>query len=166
MASTQDSLDPIVTLKNVLKSEKRPRSPKTATGVPGVIKRAVLLGTGSYNPIHRMHVEMFDAAADYLMKIGWDVLAGFISPSADHYVGRKLGEEAILFEARCEMVKLAIQEREKKNPHVLPIRVHTWEGRQPVFVDFPDVHDEISKQIASEFPQANITVLYLCGMDL
>lgn len=74
----------------------------------------VLVATGSYSPVHRMHVHMFEVAKksleekypslllhilyNYLFdsqKHGFHVVAGFISPSHDNYVESKLGNAYI-----------------------------------------------------------------------
>ena len=71
-------------------------------------KRAVLVSTGSYCPVHKGHLQNFDIAAKFLSeKCNIDPLVGYISPSCDLYVSNKLGDENIFYEHRYEMVILA-----------------------------------------------------------
>src|SRR6185437_6851701 len=54
----------------------------------------VLVGTGSFNPVHRMHIQMFELSRRYFERNPFTyVIAGFISPSHDAYVRRKLDNE-------------------------------------------------------------------------
>ena len=54
----------------------------------GATKFIVLLSTGSYNPVHVQHVNMFDAVKENMEQQdpALAVVAGFMSPSHDYYV--------------------------------------------------------------------------------
>lgn len=57
--------------------------------------------TGAYSPIHIMHIHMLEIAKQHLEGLGtYEVVAGFVSPSHDHYVSRKLGPDWIQIEDR------------------------------------------------------------------
>ena len=146
--------------------------------------KVILVSTGSYNPVHRMHLGMFDAARAFLEKSkkdggpGFHVILGLLSPSCDSYLQDKMVRyggkvsDAISFDARFAMCKGAVQEHDKENNgRNLPIRVHGWEGWQKGFVDFPEVtehiREEVNEKIQEKFlaQQGNVIVLYLCGMD-
>ena len=128
-------------------------------------KNIILLSTGSYNPVHRMHIQIFNTAYNQL-KDKYNVICCFISPSADCYVASK-GNILIPFEDRCEMVYEAIQyytTREIDDPN-FRIYLHEWEGSHYYFIDFPQVISEIQYKINKYYKQYNIRVLYVCGMD-
>ena len=73
--------------------------------------KVVLLITGSMCPVHRMHLNALKTAGDYLEKhYGYHILGGFISPSNDKYVRKKLKEKAIPFVDRAKMCHLAVKE--------------------------------------------------------
>ena len=136
---------------------------------PAVDKRqpAVLIATGSMNPVHKMHITMFDVAAMYLEKHhGMHVLAAYLSPSSDDYVISKLSDEAIPLEHRAAMCRLAAKEHNRAPSTTLPIFVDLWEAQQPQFVSFPAVRDRLQSLVETVFPGEYILVFYVCGMDL
>lgn len=127
----------------------------------------VLIGTGSMNPIHKMHIAMFDIAAMYLEKhCGMHVLAAYLSPSCDKYVKSKLCSKAISIEHRAVMCRLAADEHNRGDPAAVPILVDLWEAQQPHFIDFPAVRDRLQSVVSAAFPDDNILVFYVCGVDL
>ena len=128
----------------------------------------ILLTTGSFNPIHRMHLEILNIAYKFLLKEKenkCNILCGFISPSADCYVRHKKGP-LIPFEKRCELIQLAIEEfnEENKDDNKLKIYLHPWEGNHNYFIDFPEVTIEIQNTLKKY--DKNLRLIYVCGMDL
>merc|ERR1712216_1110871 len=96
-------------------------------------KYVVLLSTGSYNPVHKMHIGVFDLVAQHLESKGLAVVGGFISPSHDDYFSGKFhGKEFIPAVIRAELCRLECLD----HPF---LRVSTWELEQARFVDFPYV---------------------------
>ncbi len=126
----------------------------------------VLLTTGSMNPIHKQHYNIFELAKRELESKLPEakVIAGYISPSQDLYVEGKLGKYAIPINDRIEMCKLAVQESDW-------IDVDLWESKSiensEWFIDFWRVVHRLSRFLTEhyEINCNNIKVYYLCGDD-
>lgn len=56
-------------------------SPKTKE-----LQKVVLVSTGSFNPAHKMHIQVFSHAYDYLIDNNYNLVCGFVAPSSDGYV--------------------------------------------------------------------------------
>lgn len=72
-------------------------------------ENAIITFSGSFNPIHKSHVQMMLNAKDALEKRGYVVVLGIISPSSESYVNKKLKNEAIPLKDREEMARIAIR---------------------------------------------------------
>jgi nicotinic acid mononucleotide adenylyltransferase len=72
---------------------------------------AVLVGTGSYNPVHVGHIEIFKLAKEKL-KDKFEIIGGFISPSHESYVSSKYlsSSDYIPIDDRLKMIELATKE--------------------------------------------------------
>lgn len=128
-------------------------------------RKCVLLTTGAMNPIHLGHVEMLVHARNTLEeRHGFRVLAGFLSPSHDLYVGPKASSSGTAFaEAshRVEMARLAAVEHDW-------IEVATWEARQSGrWPDYPEVVDVLERFLCERYGGRgdDVFVLYVCGSD-
>ena len=130
-------------------------------------KLAVLIGTGSMNPVHRMHLTMFDIAASYLERhANIHALVAYLSPSCDDYVNHKLGMDAIPSIHRLKMCRLAAEEHNKSETAQVPVYVDSWEADQPFFIDFPSVRRRLEMVVQKQLPDEGIEVLFVCGADL
>ncbi len=79
-------------------------------------ENVVLISTGWMNPIHRSHIWNMIKTKQYLENVyGLNVIGGYISPSHDQYVQRKLGKEFIPSQHRIEMCEKAIQEENQQD---------------------------------------------------
>ena len=122
----------------------------------------ILLTTGSFNPVHRMHLEILHIAYKFLRSKNYNVLCSFISPSADCYVKHKQ-PPTIPFDIRCEIVERAIEEYQLEiKDDEFKIFLHTWEGTQNTFIDFPYVVEEIQNELI----KYQSKLVYVCGLDL
>ena len=115
-----------------------------------------------------MHIEILNIAYKFLLNLNkYNIICGFISPSADCYVIHKQ-PPLIPYNLRCEMIETAIKEynNENKDNNNLEIFLHKWEGTHDYFIDFPDVIEEIQCQLNNYFKGIKIKLVYVCGMDL
>ncbi|KAL9657406.1 hypothetical protein ABK040_014394 [Willaertia magna] len=132
------------------------------------IKKVVLLSTGSYNPIHKMHVKTFYLAKKTLeQKYNMKVVGAFLSPSHDSYVESKLRQDYIPIKHRRAMAELSIKEEEEEmnNKNSDFLCFDGWESSVNGFIDFPQVTLSLSSYLKEVIPNENILVLYLCGSD-
>jgi nicotinic acid mononucleotide adenylyltransferase len=116
--------------------------------------KIVLVTTGAMNPIHNSHVQMMFKTREYLVRAGYNVLHGWISPSSDAYLSTK-GSPHYDAATRIAMVRATIRD-------LLPetfLSVGQWESKQQGFVDFPDVVHNLSRHLKG------IRVIYVCGAD-
>eukprot|EP01062_Namystynia_karyoxenos_P040186 TRINITY_DN29309_c0_g1_i1.p1 TRINITY_DN29309_c0_g1~~TRINITY_DN29309_c0_g1_i1.p1 ORF type:complete len:278 (+),score=54.96 TRINITY_DN29309_c0_g1_i1:70-834(+) len=132
-------------------------------------RKCVLLSTGSLNPVHLGHVDMFERARAHLMQEhGMVVLAGWLSPSHGDYVGAKMDRMRaqgcssafhIDPSLRCDAVAAATRE----SPW---LDVGRWESSQPPpWQDFPQVCTALHKALQSQEALRSVELLYLCGAD-
>jgi len=123
-------------------------------------KLAVLISTGAYCPIHRMHIENFNVAKKYLEENhNYVIVAGYISPSHDHYINGKLSkQEFISSYHRLKMCALASQDDW--------IEADPWESSRSGFVSFPKVAQHLDDYLCETFPRIRIEIIFLCGADL
>ena len=85
---------------------------------------AVLILTGGLNPIHRAHVTAMEIARARCEEAGYRVVAGYLSPSHDTYVGPKMrntGARCFSATDRVALVKSAVA----SSPW---LDVAAWEG--------------------------------------
>jgi len=66
-----------------------------------------LVLSGSFNPIHSGHFQLLDAARATCIREGVKIIAGFLAPSSDDYVGAKLGGQAWPLDLRIRLCSLA-----------------------------------------------------------
>jgi hypothetical protein len=77
----------------------------------GTGQRVVLVSTGSFNPAHKMHIQLFEYASNYLSQNGCQVISAIVAPSSDEYVKGKLHRYGVgillLIVSSCNMLAKA-----------------------------------------------------------
>jgi nicotinic acid mononucleotide adenylyltransferase len=79
----------------------------TASGTKGM---CFLVLSGSFNPVHRQHLNILSLSRNHFRNLGWSVIAGFLAPSTDEYVRSKLGADAMSLDRRIQLCELAVRE--------------------------------------------------------
>jgi len=70
---------------------------------------AVLVLSGSFNPVHAQHIRALEVARAALERAGWAVAGGFLAPSSDGHLMGKLNSEISSLERRIELCGLATE---------------------------------------------------------
>ena len=84
-------------------------SARPAAGTAGKAAAAVLLLSGSFNPLHRSHVACLETAkVAHEKRTGVPVMAAWIAPSSEAYVRHKLRNEALSLRERCRLCEAAV----------------------------------------------------------
>lgn len=123
----------------------------------------VLIMDGSMNPIHKQHINNFETAKKAIeSKNSVKVVAGYISPSCDDYVKRKLGDEAIDASHRIEMARLATEESTLVEIDRQGVQFPTGSvlDKMNYLKNYLNSNQEILKYCNS------VKLTYLCGSDL
>lgn len=63
--------------------------------------------SGSFNPVHNQHLSILERSRTDLEDQGWVVVGGFLAPSSDDYVTKKLGLHAMSLRDRVQLCKIA-----------------------------------------------------------
>jgi nicotinic acid mononucleotide adenylyltransferase len=123
---------------------------------------AVLLLTGSLNPVHSSHVKLAAWSKQQLEAQGLTIAAAVFSPSHDGYVQGKLGSEAILGVHRLAMLELALH----SEPTVAGWGfADSYELDARRFIDFPQVTSDLQTRLDAVLGAGQFTVMYVCGAD-
>jgi len=119
-------------------------------------KLAVLISTGSLNPVHIGHVEAFKTAKQQLEDDhNFKILGGFLSPSDSNWCSHK-EHGCFSNEFRLKLVDLAVEDTW--------ITASGWEMTQGM-IDYPAVCYRFRDSLKELFPKDKVQVLYLCGTD-
>jgi nicotinic acid mononucleotide adenylyltransferase len=120
---------------------------------------AVLVGTGSYNPPHKSHVQIFRLAKEQLEKDGKTVvIAAFMSPCYDGYIKNKVLSEGtkaanILeknFANSTERLAMCQCDIEASNNQDW-LRPDTWKSNRSSPAIFPEVIAHFQKRFRQKF---------------
>lgn len=126
-------------------------------------RKAVLFAAGSYNPVQKMHINMFKVAGSFLEDKGYAVVGGFISPRGGSYVRTKYGKAAktnyINIIERMRLINIAIGEADLGRH----LNLFPWEKESDGCFEFSKIAVAFARQIARI--DKSILVFYLSGSD-
>lgn len=130
---------------------------------PG-IRQAVVVSTGSYDPLHEGHMESVVRAKEFIEATGKaKVIAGFMSPSHDHYVRQKNPGGVVDFQ-RIHENTLFVEKAPYNKPQQW-IFHENWEALGiNVAVNFTDVVVYIDGMLKAHVG-ADIDIYYVFGGD-
>lgn len=122
-------------------------------------KKAVILTTGSFAPVHIGHIAMMENARKSVESLGYNVIAGYISPSHDSYVSQKdEGRAKMHVLRRIQLLEIAVQAKQW-------IQIDPWEGLyNSVAINFTDVISYLGDYLKFHL-QEEIAVFYAFDTD-
>jgi len=129
--------------------------------------KLLLVGSGAYNPIHKLHLRMFYVARRYLEeKTDAEVVAGFVSPSHPTLVRQKYRtrpREIIPPRHRLELTRIAVGDSSW-------LTVDPWEISRRRIMDYVSLLTHTQNMMRQQFPYLEATnqpiqILYLCKGD-
>lgn len=120
---------------------------------------AVIIGSGSYNPLTRMHLRTFYVAKQYLEKYHkFEILGALMSPTHASVVRhryRTCASEIIPPSHRLALAQLCVQDSNM-------ISVDPWEITRRCAMDYLSLLDHVQKMLSNLFPDVYIKLFYLC----
>jgi nicotinate (nicotinamide) nucleotide adenylyltransferase len=121
-------------------------------------QKVILVGSGLYNPLHRLHLRMFYLARQFLEGHShFEVLGGIVSPSHPTEVRQKFRQkpkEIIPPKHRLAMARAAVGDSAW-------LTVDPWEITRRRVLDYLSVLDHVREIIADAFPEENIKLIML-----
>ena len=137
---------------------------KAAKAAEGGLRksRAALVLTGALNPVHVGHVASLVGARAALEARGWEVVAGWASPSHESYVKPKMTARRGLYlptSVRVRCAELAVADTDW-------IMVGKWESMGPhaSWPDYPVVVASLQDHLRAA-GRSDVTVFFVCGHD-
>eukprot|EP00518_Triparma_eleuthera_P016652 CAMPEP_0197550970 /NCGR_PEP_ID=MMETSP1320-20131121/4384_1 /TAXON_ID=91990 /ORGANISM="Bolidomonas sp., Strain RCC2347" /LENGTH=752 /DNA_ID=CAMNT_0043111405 /DNA_START=129 /DNA_END=2384 /DNA_ORIENTATION=- len=121
-------------------------------------EKVILVGSGMYNPLHRLHLRMFYLARQFLEgKSRFEVLGGIVSPCHPTAVRQKFRQrpkEIIPPKHRLAMARLSVGDSAW-------LTVDPWEITRRRVLDYLSVLDHVREIIDEAFPHEKIRLIYL-----
>ena len=118
---------------------------------------AVLLLNGCFNPIHKNHIRLLDVAREHLDSLGsYHVVGGYISPTHDAGIERKLAVVHLPWQDRLAMCRLAVRDSSW-------IMVDAWQIAQEKNQGAKQSKQHLGDVLRKSYP--SIQIISLCGGD-
>lgn len=117
----------------------------------------VLLLNGCFNPIHNNHIRLLELAREHLDSLGtYHIVGGYVSPTHDAGIIRKVGTPPTTWQHRLEMCRLAVED-------TTWIMIDGWQIAQE-----KNHGAQVSKQHLCDFLRKSypsIEIVSICGGD-
>ena len=125
----------------------------------GTKRFCVIVGSGSFNPLTRMHLRKYFLAKQYIeSKTDMVVLGSLLSPIHGSVVRqryRTCPNEIIPCPHRLAMAQFCVQDTKWAS-------IDPWEITRRRSMDYLSLLEHVNKMLKSYFPEIDIRVLYLC----
>ncbi|CAG8467198.1 19197_t:CDS:1 [Dentiscutata erythropus] len=142
-----------ISIKKLLKNLSNPLSKPPA----------VLLISGSFNPVHLKHIHILEVAKKYLEN-QYEIVGGYISPFSNDYVQETNPDEAIPLKERLEMIQIVID----KSSWIEINESLTSNNSADCNLIITTLSDYLNEnnQIKEILKEKQLEVIYVCGSDL
>ena len=135
--------------------------------VPNNCIPVILSATGTFSPIHRMHIINMDIAKygiESLSNNKYYVIGGFLSPTHDSYCKRKLGINSYIKGIhRCNIIRNVL----KDNKYWYCDDWHTKQKyMQSINAEVGNIENMINFVFKKDDMYKRIKIFYVCGSDL
>eukprot|EP01038_Epipyxis_sp_PR26KG_P005965 gene5965-8219_t len=126
-------------------------------------KFVVLVGSGSFNPLTRMHIRTFFLAKQYLeSKLGFTVLGSLLSPAHSATVRERYRtnpSEIIPSPHRLAVAQLLVQNSKW-------LSIDPWEITRRRAMDYLSLLEHTNSMLVESYPTIEIKVIYLCKPNM
>ena len=120
-------------------------------------KNIVLLLNGCFNPIHNNHIRLLELAREHFNSLNdYHVIGGYISPTHDAGIQRKISVLLTTWQDRLEMCRLAVQDSSW-------IMVDDWQIRQEKNQGAQQSKQRLNTLLHNLHP--SIEIISICGGD-
>ncbi|UJR37128.1 hypothetical protein I4U23_029832 [Adineta vaga] len=117
----------------------------------------VLLLNGCFNPIHNNHIRLLEIAREHLNSLNqYHILGGYVSPTHDSGIQRKLSTIHVTWQARLEMCCLAVHDSSW-------IMIDGWQIAQEKNPGAQQSKQHLKDILSKSYP--SIEVVSVCGGD-
>jgi nicotinic acid mononucleotide adenylyltransferase len=118
---------------------------------------AVLVMSGSFNPVHAQHIRALEVARMALERAGWAVAGGFLAPSSDAYLKDKLTSQISSLNRRIELCGLATQASDW-------LSVFPW-GEFSSYKTCTRLREQLERECAGLLKGRSLTAIEVMGSD-
>lgn len=146
--------------KKIEEEERQQMKVSPSKGLfPKKLSKVIIVGSGAFNPIHKLHLRNFFLAKQFLESHSHcEVVGGLLSPSHQTMVrqkNRRTKSEIIPDGHRLSMARLMVGSSSW-------LTVDPWEMTRRRVMDYMSVLEHVNFIIKEKFPSETIKIVYLC----
>lgn len=120
-------------------------------------KNIILLLNGCFNPIHNNHIRLLELAREHLNSLDiYHVIGGYISPTHDAGIERKISHLYTTWQNRLEMCRLAVQDSSW-------IMIDDWQIGEEINPGAQQSKQHLGNFLEKLYP--SIEIISICGGD-
>jgi nicotinic acid mononucleotide adenylyltransferase len=126
---------------------------KNIKNLKGRTPTILILG-GSFSPVHKMHIHSFNVCKKHIDSLQKEyVVGGFLIPSSESYVNKKLGKDSISLRHRNKLIDISVESSDW-------IINCPWGTANSFYAG-----NKIRNIVADHFKIQNLKLRIICGAD-